>query len=131
MPRYLLDEQISPTVADHLVRKYARKIHAVSLHRWRDGALLGTEDARVLMAAAADRLTLVTYDLRTIPRLLAEFAETGTDHGGVILVDEVSVPPDDFGALIGALALFWRHHSRMNWRNRAAFLQRDPDERAG
>ena len=57
-----------------------------------------------LLEAAAHRLTLVTYDRRTIPPLLKTWAGAGRQHGGVIFVDEKTISPADIGALVLALS---------------------------
>ena len=67
----LLDEQISPVVAER-IRAGNKSILVQSIHRWRSGTLCGTPDSHVLEAAAEERLTLVTFDLKTIPWIVAE-----------------------------------------------------------
>ena len=57
-----------------------------------------------LLEAAKQRLTLVTYDRRTIPPLLKSWAEAGRAHGGVTLVDDKTIAPSNIGALVWALA---------------------------
>ena len=56
--------------------------------QWESGNFLGKEDSVCLLEAAKQRLTLVTYDRRTIPPLLKLWAEEERSHGGVIFVDE-------------------------------------------
>jgi hypothetical protein len=117
----LLDEHISPVVADQLrARSPSVPIH--SIHQWRSGALCGMPDDRVLAAAAEEGLTLVTYDVTTIPPLLTEWAMEGRSHAGVILVDQRTIRPDDFGRLIRALALLWEGEHGLDWTNRSTFL---------
>jgi len=67
------------------------------------GDFLGTDDAACLLEAAKQRLTLVTYDRRTIPPLLKLWAEEQRPHGGVIFVDEKTISPADIGGLVRAL----------------------------
>ena len=71
MLRYPLDENISPVVADGVLKKYPR-VSIATVHRWRNGKLVGAADSEILLAAADENLTLVTYDLRTIPSMLAQ-----------------------------------------------------------
>ena len=73
MLAYLLDENISYIVAEQLARKNPL-ISVQSVHHWQDGAFIGQEDNMLLRAAAQAGLTLVTYDLKTIPPLLMELA---------------------------------------------------------
>lgn len=81
-------------------------------------------DENCLSDASAHGLTFVTYDRRTIPRLLKSWAEQGLTHGGVIFVDEKTISPLDKGALIRALAMLAKETERWNWANRVYFLRR-------
>lgn len=118
----LLDEQISPVVAARLrERRPGLRVECVA--RWREGALAGQADERVLHAAAEDALTLVTYDLRTIPRLLAEWATCSQAHAGIIFVDQHTIRPSDFGGLVRALELVWDRERDEAWTNRIVFLE--------
>ena len=71
---------------------------------WEDGSYLGQADAAGLRAAAAQELTLVTYDRRTIPPLLKAWAEEERHHAGVVFVDDRTISPVDIGGLVRALA---------------------------
>lgn len=48
------------------------------------GRRVGGSDEELLRAARATGLTLVTYDLRTIPALLQRWAHLDETHAGVI-----------------------------------------------
>ena len=85
MLKLLLDEHISPTVAAGLRRK---SLIVISMAEWEGGDFLGQQDSVCLQQAAAQGLTLVTYDRRTIPPVLKAWAEEERKHGGVIFVDE-------------------------------------------
>lgn len=121
--KLLLDEHISPAVAGGL-RATASALEVAALREWQDGAWLEASDALLLQAAAADGWTLVTYDLRTIPPLLKDWGEQGIAHGGVILVDERSIAPSDFGGLIRALERLAAALADADWQNRVVFLTR-------
>ena len=69
MLRLLLDEHISHEVAVGL-RRQRRSIVVQCMSEWEKGKFLGVEDSAFLEEAAAQQLTLVTYDRRTIPPLL-------------------------------------------------------------
>jgi hypothetical protein len=69
MLKLLLDEHLSPVIAASL-RRRDRKIVVFSMAEWEDTNFLGQEDAACLRQAAVQKLTLVTYDRRTIPPLL-------------------------------------------------------------
>ena len=117
----LLDEQISPRVAEQL-RLQRPEISIESVHTWRAGALMGKEDRLLLAEAAGEQKTLVTYDLRTIPPLLAELYVSGASHGGVVFVDEKTIAPADYGGLIRALVALWEARSQEEWTDRVLFL---------
>jgi len=120
---YLLDEQLSPEIARQLGLR-SQPIHAVSVHYWREGKFRGRPDSEILETAHRDRLTLVTYDLKTIPTLLRERAEHGISHYGVIFIDDRTIASSDLGTLVRALAEAWKVHSKQNWINRSLFLTR-------
>src|SRR3954451_25020023 len=86
----LLDEHISPRVAAGL-RRRIRALTVYPLKDWEDGAFLGQDDASCLMEAAAQGLTFVTYDRRTIPPLLKTWAEQGIHHAGIIFIDDRTI----------------------------------------
>ncbi len=102
MLKLVLDEHISPEVADGL-RRRTRTLVIHCMVEWEGGAFLGREDSSCLLAAAKQGLTLVTYDRRTTPALLKTWAEEGRQHGGIIFVDEKTVSPADLGGLVRAL----------------------------
>jgi hypothetical protein len=123
MLRLLLDEHISPAVAAGLVRRH-RSLTVHSMVGWEDGRFLGQDDSSCLESAAQQRLTLVTYDRRTIPPLLKTWAEEGREHGGVIFIDEKTISPADIGGKVRALSNLIRAAAKGNWTSRVCFLQR-------
>jgi hypothetical protein len=76
MLRLLLDEHISPRVADGL-RRRNRLLVVSCLAEWEEGEFLGQQDSACLQQAAVQGLTFVTYDRRTIPLLLKAWADRG------------------------------------------------------
>jgi hypothetical protein len=120
--RLLLDEHISPDVAFGL-RRRNRSITVHSIVEWEDGSYLGQPDAACLEAAAAQGLTLVTYDRRTIPPLLKDWAEAGRHHAGVNFVDEKTISPAEIGLLVGALARLAKETRGWDWADRICFLR--------
>jgi len=123
MLKLLLDEHISPEVANGLRRRH-RAIEIRYIVEWEDGYFLGQEDSSCLRAAAAQGLTLVTYDRRTIPPLLKTWAEEERTHGGVIFVDERTISPADIGGLVWALNRLARETGNWDWANRIYVLRR-------
>ena len=123
MLSFLLDEHVSPEVAAITVN-LRPEIPVTSIPEWDAGVWVGENDEALLRAARSAGLTLVTYDLRTIPPLLKRWAEAGETHGGIVFVDERTTAPNDFGALARSLIRFWDLHQGLEWTNRLAFLQR-------
>lgn len=122
MLQLLTDEHISPAVSRQAPTK-CRGIRIVAMQNWEGGHFLSASDDLVLQEAHKQDLTLVTFDLRTIPPLLRLWAEQGIDHSGVILVDEHTLPPDDIGGLVAALRAVWKTQRDLDWRNRVVFLR--------
>lgn len=121
----LLDQQISPDVAEQ-VRQKRPEIAILSLYEWRGGAFVGVADPLILQAAVEDHLTLVTYDRKTIPPVLLEWGTTGTSHGGVVFVDNLTIPSNDFGRLVRALIYYWEQEHDGEWTDRIGFLPAPP-----
>ncbi len=91
---------------------------------WGNGEFLGQPDSTGLQQAALQGLALVTYDRRTIPLLIKTWAEEGRSHGGVIFVDEKTIPPSDIGELVRALGSLWRRTAKWDWTDRVCLVQR-------
>ena len=127
MLKLLLDEHISPDVANGVQRrKRALFSHPIVIHsmaQWEGGNFLGKEDSICLLEAAKQRLTLVTYDRRTIPPLLKLWAEEERSHGGVIFVDEKTISPANIGGLVRALISLADEAGKMDWTNQVYFLR--------
>jgi hypothetical protein len=123
MLNLLLDEHISPDVAKGL-RRRNRAMEVRYMVEWESGRFLGQDDCTCLREAAAQGLTLVTYDRRTIPPLLKTWAEEERTHGGVIFVDEKTISPSDIGGLVRALTSLAREAGSWDWTNRIYFLRR-------
>jgi hypothetical protein len=123
MLKLLLDEHVSPAVADGLRRRH-RSLVVICMAEWKNGEFLAQPDSVCLREAAAHGLTLVTYDRRTIPPLLKTWIEEGRRHGGIIFVDEKTIPPSDVGDIVLALANLWKKSAKWNWANRVCFLTR-------
>jgi hypothetical protein len=123
MLKLLLDEHISPTVADGL-RRRSRLLAVSCMAEWEDGEFLGQQDSSCLQQAAAQGLTFVTYDRRTIPPPLKAWAEEERRHGGMVFVDEKTISPSDTGGLVRALNNLSRKTADWDWTNRICFLRR-------
>jgi len=123
MLKLLLDEHISPDVADGLGRRN-RSLIVRHMVEWEGGEFMGQEDSACLRAAARQGLTLVTYDRRTIPPLLKAWAEQNSRHSGVIFVDEKTISPADIGGLVRALTDLAKQTGKWDWTDRVCFLRR-------
>jgi hypothetical protein len=123
MLKLLLDEHISPDVAAGM-RRRDRKVTVYGLVEWEGGSFLGQEDSACLLEAAVQKLTLVTYDRRTIPPLLKAWAEEGRQHAGVIFVDEKTISQADVGSLIQSLEKLVKEARSWDWTDRVCFLER-------
>jgi hypothetical protein len=117
----LLDQHISPEIAAQ-VRIKRPEIPIVSIYDWRDGDFVGIADRLILQAASEDRVTLLTYDRKSIPPLLRELGVAGVTHAGVVFVDNLTIASNDFGRLIRALTYYWSREQSGDWTNRVAFL---------
>lgn len=123
MLKLLLDEHISPRVAKGLRRQY-RWLTVEFMAEWENGRFLGQDDSACLEHAEAWGLTLVTYDRRTTPPLLKDWAEAGRKHDGVIFVDEKTISPSDIGGQVRGLTKLVREAGDWDWTNRTCFLER-------
>jgi hypothetical protein len=85
---------------------------------------VGQSDSVCLQQAARQGLTLVTYDRRTIPPLLKNWGEEEQEHGGVLFVDERTIPPSGHGGLVRVLSDLWGETAKWDWTDRVCFLQR-------
>src|SRR5260221_3489317 len=100
--RLLLDAHIPAAVIGAL-RKRHPGMDVQHLARWRRGDLLEAADDEILSACLTEKRVWVTFDLATVPDLLARFADEGRNHAGVFLADEKTVPPERIGPLAAAL----------------------------
>jgi hypothetical protein len=123
MLKLLLDEHISPGVARSIQRR-DRNIAVVAMADWEQGSFLGQEDSACLQEAALQKLTLVTYDRRTIPTLLKDWAEEERHHAGVIFIDEKTISPSDIGGLVQSLGALLKEARDWDWTDRIYFLRR-------
>lgn len=125
MLRLLLDEHISRDVA--LQAKAKRpSMDIQSIHDWESGAFLGVPDAEILLEAANQRLTLVTYDQRTLWKQASDLLAAGCELCGIVFVDEQTIPPNNIGALMRALVWLWDSKRNEHWQNRLIYLTPGP-----
>ena len=94
----------------------------ISIHEWRDGCFLGSQDHVFLPEASNEGLTFVSYDQKTIRPLLKSWAEAGVHHAGFVFVDEKTIAPQNFGRLLASLGLLWQSERRASWEDRVVYL---------
>lgn len=117
----LLDQHVSAEIAEQ-VRARRPEIPILSIYEWREAAFVGIADSLILRMAAENGFTLVTYDRRTIPPILAEWGASGMSHGGVVFVDNLTIPSNEFGRLVRSLLYYWDQEQEMDWTNRVGYL---------
>jgi len=109
------------------IAKAAPDIEAQHLARWRDGPMRSASDAELLTACHEEGRVLVTFDLRTIPSLLRQWAAEGRNHSGVIFGDDKTLKPSSPAMLAAALATLVAEIGEADTTNVIRFLTR-PDQ---
>jgi len=94
---FLLDEQISPRVAERLA-KAGLDARAVC-----GSELAGSDDASILRAAVAEGRVLVTYNIADFSMVYADLLKEGLPVPGLVFVDGDSIPSSDIRGLTRAL----------------------------
>ncbi len=100
--RLMLDENISPVVAEQ-IRQKQPDILIESVNTWRGGAYTGTPDADLIAALDAEEWLLVTYDTQILAEQPFLF-DGSTTYSGILFVDHHTIAPNDFGGLVRALS---------------------------
>ena len=118
----LLDENIKPEVARQ-INAQQPDIAIISVHSWEQKRLRGASDREVVQSAAEANLTLVTYDVNTIPTLLVRLANESFVHGGVVFVNNATIRSNDIGGLVKALIHFYFEERDAEWKNRIYYLR--------
>lgn len=117
----LLDEHF-PLALVQAIKRLSSAIEIESLHTWQEGRLLRCPDAEILEAASERGVTLVTFDVTTIPTLLQELAIQGRSHGGILFIPSRRIPQNDYGSLAKRIVAFWKSYGTQEWVDRVAFL---------
>ena len=117
----LLDENISDEIARQVSVKRPN-ILIFSVNDWEQGRLRSVNDEEVLWAAQEAALTLVTYDVNTIPLLLVRLANESSIHSGVVFVHNATVRSNAYGSLTRALIQLYDAERDAEWENRLLFL---------
>jgi len=117
--RLLLETHVPRAVTTQLQR---HGIDAVALQDWQAGAYREADDEEILMAAAADRRVVVTFDRKTFPSRLKIWAETGLHHAGVLLISQKTFSPTDIGGLVRALLHLVEASGDQDWTDRVVYM---------
>jgi predicted nuclease of predicted toxin-antitoxin system len=117
----LLDENISDEIARQVSAKRP-DIPIFSVQTWEQSRLRGVGDEEVLRAAQKAALTLVTYDVNTIPLLLVRLANEAFVHGSIIFVRNATIRSNDYSALTRAVIQLYDAESEAIWEDRLFFL---------
>ncbi len=117
----LLDENISPEIFNQIKEKLP-DIIIETIYIWREGIMKSQPDEVILDTISSERLTLVTYDQKTILPILMRWGYSGKFHAGVIFVDDRSISSKDYGGFIRAITEIWDLNNTDDWMNRVAFL---------
>lgn len=100
--KLLLDSHINKA-AVAAIHSRCPGLEVVHIADWRGGTFRTAEDEVILAACIEEARAFVTYDLRTIPGLLRQWAAEERAHAGVIFIDRNAIAPNDAGALARAL----------------------------
>lgn len=96
--RFLLDEQISPKVAER-ARKLGLDVTAVS-----GSDLAGSGDGAVFRRAIDEGRIVVTYDIADFTVLYSDLLKEGASIPGLVFVDAGTISTADLSGLARALA---------------------------
>lgn len=117
----LLDENLSDEIARQVIA-IRPDIPICSAHDWEGGRLRGVSDEAVLRAAAEAGLTLVSYDVNTIPLLLVRLANEAFVHAGIVFIHNATFRSNDYGSLMRALIQLYDTERKAEWKDRLFFL---------
>jgi predicted nuclease of predicted toxin-antitoxin system len=97
--RLLLDEQLSPAIAEQLRARSHDVVSAAEV------GLAGAADERVLASAARDRRAVVTNNIKDFRPMHADYLKTDTTHYGIVFIPtgKYGLRRDQLGSLITVL----------------------------
>jgi predicted nuclease of predicted toxin-antitoxin system len=100
--RLLLDEQLSPAIAEQLRARGYDIVFAT------EAGVAGATDEKILSSAARDRRAVVTNNIKDFRPLHADYLGTNTTHYGIVYIAtrKYSLRREQLGPLITALGEF-------------------------
>ncbi len=120
--KLLLDSHVTKAAIAALKRR-APQLDAIHLADWRAGTLLNASDADILAACFTENRVWFTYDTRTVPDLLRQWAAAERPHAGVIFASSKTLPSNNPGALaIALLAVVEQQVGNADTRNLVRFV---------
>jgi hypothetical protein len=119
--RLLLETHIDPAVVTEL-SKLVPGLDIVLQQHWRGGLLRTADDDELLTAAYEDGSVFVTFDVTTIPNLLARRYERGILSPGVIFVSRRTFRQNDAAGMARAVAMLLRDHTQEEWTGQVMYL---------
>jgi hypothetical protein len=81
------------------------------------GGVLGIKDPEVLRIAAESGRILLSHDRRTMPTHFAQFLQTNSSPGVIIISQDL-----DIGTAIEGLLIIWAASGAEEWRDQLGFL---------
>jgi len=120
--KLLLDGHIKKAAVTAL-QKRCSGLEVAHLADWRGGSFRTAQDADILAACFEEGRSFVSYDQRTIPGLLRQWAAEERPHAGVIFGDSNTVPANDPGAVAKALAALIDEVSGLDMTNAILYLR--------
>jgi Domain of unknown function (DUF5615) len=96
--KLLLDEQISGKVAERM-RKQGHDVIATTA----DPALRGLSDPDLFAVAQQQKTVVVTYNRSDFEAIVRDYAASGQEHHGLVIVHPVRFPSWEFARLAKAL----------------------------
>ena len=116
--KLLLDEHIDPEVARALRRRFPE----LDVSSIQDTPWVGLPDPALLELLDAERCTLVTRDVNSVPWHANQRLQAGLTHGGVIYADSKRLKQNDLRGLIRRLANAVAEHGQEDWTCRSGWL---------
>lgn len=116
--KLLADEHVHPEVVKALRRRFP-DLDAVSIYEtdWR-----GLQDPPLLEILDAEKRTLLTRDVNSVPSHANARLTAGLTHGGILYVDSKRHRQRDVRGLIRRLTEIVRQHGDEDWVCRSAWI---------